>query len=88
LADEDCAGSAGASRSAYADVARIDQPDGSTNFQLPTGPMIKLLRESGFVIDELTEIVVPADARSDWDYVSPEWAATWPSEELWKATRT
>ena len=25
----------------YADVARIDRPDGGTHFQLPTGPMIK-----------------------------------------------
>lgn len=71
----------------YADTARIDRPDGGTHFQLPTGPMIKLLRESGFLIDELTEYVVPADAHSDYEYVSAEWASTWPSVELWKATR-
>jgi hypothetical protein len=71
----------------YAETARIDRPDGGTHFQLPTGPMIKLLRESGFLIDELTEFVVPADAHSDYEYVTPEWASTWPSVELWKATR-
>ena len=48
--------------------------------------MIKLLRDSGFLIDELTELVVPADARSDHAYVVPQWASTWPSVELWKAT--
>jgi SAM-dependent methyltransferase len=71
----------------YADVARIARTDGGTHFQLPTGQMIKLLRESGFVVDELTELVVPADARSDYEYVAPEWASTWPSVEVWKATR-
>ena len=71
----------------YADVARINRPDGGTHFQLPTGPMIKLLRQSGFQLDELTEYVAPADAHSDYGYVPPEWASTWPSVELWKATR-
>jgi SAM-dependent methyltransferase len=71
----------------YSDVARIDRPDGGTHFQLPTGSMIKLLRQSGFLIDDLTEFVVPADAHSDFGYVSPEWASTWPSVEVWKATR-
>lgn len=71
----------------YDAVARIDRPDGGVHFQLPTGPMIKVLRESGFVIDELTEFIVPADAHSDYDYVSAEWASKWPSMEVWKATR-
>jgi SAM-dependent methyltransferase len=70
----------------YATVARIDRSDGGTHFQLPTGPMIRLLRESGFLIDELTEVIAPADARSDFAYVSSDWASTWPSVELWKAT--
>jgi SAM-dependent methyltransferase len=55
----------------YANSARIDRPDGGTHFQLPTGPMIRLLRESGFLIDELTEFVVPADAHSDYEYLTP-----------------
>ncbi|MDX6280671.1 MAG: hypothetical protein QOH03_1742 [Kribbellaceae bacterium] len=48
--------------------------------------MIKLLRQSGFLIDDLTEYVAPADAHSDFGYVSSEWASTWPSVEVWKAT--
>ncbi|TDW86776.1 class I SAM-dependent methyltransferase [Kribbella sp. VKM Ac-2566] len=72
----------------YADVARIARTDGGTHFQLPTGQMIKVLRDSGFVVDELTEVVVPADARSDYEYVTPEWASVWPSVEVWKATRS
>jgi SAM-dependent methyltransferase len=70
----------------YAAVARIDRTDGGTHFQFPTGPMIKLLRTSGFRIDELTEYVVPAGSTSHYDYVTPDWATTWPSLELWKAT--
>jgi hypothetical protein len=74
-------------RRPYADVARIDRTDGGTHFQLPTGQMIKVLRDSGFVIDELTEFVVPPDARADYDYDTPEWACAWPSVEVWNATR-
>ena len=70
----------------YDDVARIDRPDGGTHFQLPTGQMIKVLRDSGFRIDELTEFIAPPNSRSDHEYVTPAWAATWPSVELWKAT--
>lgn len=72
----------------YVDVARIARTDGGTHFQLPTGQMIKVLRDSGFVVDELTEFVVPPDARSEYEYVTPEWASTWPSVEVWKATRS
>ncbi|MFG1909776.1 class I SAM-dependent methyltransferase [Kribbella sp. NPDC048928] len=70
----------------YADVARIERADGGTHFQLPTGRLIGVLRAAGFTIEELTEYVVPPGTRSEYDYVTPEWAANWPSVELWKAT--
>jgi SAM-dependent methyltransferase len=70
----------------YGEIARIDRADGGTHFQLPTGPMIGLLRRSGFVVEELIEYVAPAGARSDFDYVPSEWASSWPSVEVWKAT--
>lgn len=71
-----------------AELPRLAQDDGSVNYQLPTGAMIGLLRRCGLVVDELTEIVVPADSLSEFDYVTADWASRWPSEELWKATLT
>lgn len=64
-----------------------DKEDGSTTFQLPTGPMIRLLRESGFEVEDLIEVQAPPDSTSAFDYADPEWSQRWPSEEVWKARR-
>ncbi len=74
-------------RKAQTDLPRIDRPDGGTHYQLPTGDMIRLLIASGFRIDDLVEHIVPADARTDYDYATPAWASRWPSVEVWKATK-
>lgn len=69
-------------------LPRIRRPDGGVHFQLPTGDMIRLLRTTGFVIDDLVELIVPADSRTEFDYVTSDWASRWPSVELWKATKS
>jgi hypothetical protein len=49
--------------------------------------MIRLLRSSGFVIDDLIELR-PNDASSVGPPATPwEWAQRWPSIEVWKATK-
>lgn len=65
----------------------IDNGDGGVNFQLPTGPMIRLLRESGFVLEDLIEVQAPPNATTPYDYADPAWARQWPAEEVWKARR-
>ena len=86
LSDDDCA--AGITlRTPQFGLCRIDDADGAVNFQLPTGPMIALLRDSGFRIDELIEVQAPENATSEYDYADPEWSRKWPSEEVWKASR-
>jgi SAM-dependent methyltransferase len=69
-------------------LSRVEHTNGSVSFHLPHGPMIRLLRDSGFVVEDLIE-VWPAENNppSDFDYVSLEWARQWPSEEVWKARR-
>jgi len=65
---------------------RMDDPtDGSVTFQLPTGPMIRLLRDCGLVLDDLIEVQAPAAGSSEFDYAPPDWSRRWPSEEVWKA---
>lgn len=68
-------------------LPRLERADGGVNFHLPTGAMIAVLRASGLIVDELVEMIVPPSATSDFHYVTPEWAANWPSAELWKATK-
>jgi SAM-dependent methyltransferase len=67
---------------------RIDWPDDdSVEFHLPHGEMIRLLRASGFEIEELIEIQAPPNATTGVKYVTPEWARRWPSEEVWKVRK-
>ena len=61
------------------------EPHGSVEFHLPHGDWIRLLRATGFVIDNLIEVRPPPSAKPRFDLVSPEWAQRWPSEEIWIA---
>jgi SAM-dependent methyltransferase len=63
--------------------------DEGTDFHLPHGEMLHLLRESGFEVEALWEIQA-TDASKDhsyYDFVSAEWARKWPAEEIWKARK-
>ena len=71
----------------YFGMHRFEWPDGSVNFYLGHGDWIRLLRVSGFEIDDLIEIQAPVDATTTSPIVTPEWARKWPSEEIWKARK-
>lgn len=61
--------------------------DDSVEFHLPHGELIALLRESGFEVEGLTEVQVPAGSTTRYPFVSLEWARRWPCEEVWKARK-
>jgi SAM-dependent methyltransferase len=56
----------------------------SVEFHIPHGDMIRLLRRSGFEIEDLIEIGAPATA-SDASHrmATVEWARRWPNEQAW-----
>jgi hypothetical protein len=56
-------------------------------FHLGYGDWIRLLRANGFEILDLVELRPPAGATTAYDWVTPEWARRWPSEEVWKARK-
>jgi SAM-dependent methyltransferase len=66
---------------------RFAWSDGSVEFHLPHGEMIRLLRDSGFEIEDLVEAQIPEDATTRYPFVTPEWARRWPCEEVWKVRR-
>ncbi|MFN8591109.1 MAG: class I SAM-dependent methyltransferase [Thermomicrobiales bacterium] len=68
-------------------MKRFAWSDGSVEFHLPHGEMIRLLRDSGFAIEDLVEVQIPEGATTRYPYVSPEWARRWPCEEVWKARK-
>ena len=68
---------------------RIEWPDNDgVEFHLPHGDWIRLLRGSGFEVENLIELRPPADTERRHSHVSLEWARDWPCEEIWVARRT
>jgi SAM-dependent methyltransferase len=61
------------------------EQDGGVEFHLTHGEWIRLLREAGFVVDDLIEVQPDPGAKPRFDFVSAEWARRWPSEEIWIA---
>jgi hypothetical protein len=61
--------------------------DDSVNFALGYGDWIRLLRANGFEIEDLRELWPAPGATTDFPFVTPDWAAQWPSEEVWIARK-
>ena len=59
-----------------------DCPD-ETEFHLTHGDWIALLRDSGFAIERLVELQAPAGATTSEAWADADWAAQWPTEEVW-----
>jgi SAM-dependent methyltransferase len=72
----------------FGGLGRIAWPDGSSvEFNLGHGDMIRLLRASGFEVEDLVELRAPEGATTRYPFVTPEWARRWPSEEVWIARK-
>jgi len=67
---------------------RVEWPgDHGVEFHLSHGDWIRLLRGSGFEIEELVELRPAATATTRYPFVTLEWARQWPCEEVWKARK-
>jgi SAM-dependent methyltransferase len=67
---------------------RIEWPgDPGVEFHLSHGDWLRLLRRSGFEIEDLIEVRPPVGANTRYPYVTLQWARQWPAEEVWKARR-
>jgi SAM-dependent methyltransferase len=63
------------------------QDDESVEFHLGYGDWIRLLRTTGFEVEDLIEVRPPEGATTSFGMVTLEWARRWPCEEIWKARR-
>jgi SAM-dependent methyltransferase len=63
---------------------------GGIEFHPPTGVMLGSLRDAGFELLELHELLAPADAKTHpyYDFVTAEWGRRWPSAEIWVARKS
>ena len=67
---------------------RIEWPgDAGVEFHLSHGDWLRLLRRSGFEIEDLIEVQAPEAGTTRYPFVTLQWARQWPSEEIWKARR-
>ncbi len=69
---------------------RFEWPDGegAVEFAIPHGEMIRLLRASGFEVEDVVAYPAPEDAETPTDPLATvEWSRRWPIEEVWKARR-
>ena len=69
-------------------IRRIEWPgEHGVEFHLSHGEWIRLLRRTGFEIEDLIEVRPPEAATTRYPFVTLEWARQWPCEEVWKARR-
>ncbi len=67
---------------------RLEWPDGpEVEFHLSHGDWIRLLRRSGFEIEDLIEVRPPETATTRYPFVTLDWAKQWPCEEVWKVRK-
>ena len=72
----------------YFGMHRFEWPDSDgVEFHLGYGDWIRLLRKSGFEIEDLIELRPPPGATSSYGWVTLEWARKWPAEQAWKARK-
>ena len=59
-------------------------------FHIGHGEWIRILRDSSFEVESLTELYAPegAETHEYYDTATAEWARQWPSEDLWAARKT
>lgn len=69
----------------YFGMYKTNWPDcpGETEFHLTHGDWIALFRANGFAIERLVELQAPPGSTTDEAWADPEWAAQWPTEEVW-----
>jgi SAM-dependent methyltransferase len=69
-------------------LSRIEWPgDHGVEFHLSHGDWIRLLRASGFEIEDLVELRPSTQATTRYPFVTLEWSRQWPCEEVWKARK-
>src|SRR5919106_2097069 len=72
----------------YFGMHRFEWPDeDSVEFHLGYGDWIRLLRASGFDVEDLVELRPPEGSTTRYPWADLAWARRWPIEEIWKARK-
>jgi len=73
----------------YFGMHRFEWPDDpAVEFHLGHGDMLRLLRRSGFEVEDLVELRPPEGSTTVYSQLATlEWARQWPCEEVWVARK-
>ncbi|HEY8674480.1 MAG TPA: class I SAM-dependent methyltransferase [Candidatus Dormibacteraeota bacterium] len=72
----------------YFGMHRFEWPDSDgVEFHLGYGDWIRLLRSSGFEVEDLVELRPAETSTTRSPFVTVDWARRWPAEEVWVARR-
>jgi len=63
------------------------EDDESVEFHLGHGDWVRLLRETGFEVEDLIEVRPPEGSTTRYPWAELDWARKWPVEEVWKARK-
>jgi hypothetical protein len=67
---------------------RVEWPgDPGVEFHLSHGDWIRVLRNSGFEIEDLVELRPAPDATTEYLFTTLEWSRNWPCEEAWRVRK-
>jgi SAM-dependent methyltransferase len=67
---------------------RFEWPEsGGVEFHVSPGDWIRILRRSGFEIEDLIEVYPREGATNGYPFVDYTWSHAWPCEEVWKARK-
>ncbi len=72
----------------YFGMHRLEWPDeDGVEYHLTHGDWIRLLRRSGFEVENLIELRPGESATTRYKHVTVDWARRWAAEEVWVARR-
>jgi len=63
------------------------ETDDGIDFHLGYGDWIRTLTTHGFEVEALVELRNPGIGSGRYNMFTPEWAESWPAEEIWKARK-
>ena len=88
MPDEDDVAATDRLRRPHFGLRRVQWPGhDEVEFHLGHGDWIRVLRASGFEVEELIELRPPEGATTRYRFVTLDWARQWPSEEIWVARK-
>ena len=67
---------------------RWETPEGSVEFNLPTGEWIRLFRANGLTVEDLIEVRAPEGVTSPYgSEADSDWARRWPMEQIFRVRK-